>query len=64
MYFKEKYYLIGYGWINDRQQACYPRAANVTMAQREEIDVLLELHCLDIFSLAFKVNRSSFDVVE
>jgi hypothetical protein len=30
------------GWVNDRHQACYPRAANVTMVQREEIDFLLE----------------------
>jgi hypothetical protein len=30
------------GWVNDRHQARYPRAANVTMAQCEEIDLLLE----------------------
>ena len=31
-----------HGWINDRPQACYPRAAKVTQQQYAEIDQLLE----------------------
>lgn len=33
-----------HGWINDRHQACYPRAARVTLQQREKIDQLLQQH--------------------
>ena len=39
MCFEEKHYLIGYGWIIDRHQACYPSAANVTTQQHEQIDL-------------------------
>jgi hypothetical protein len=33
-----------HGWINDRHQAGYPRAARVTLQQREKIDQLLQQH--------------------
>jgi hypothetical protein len=33
-----------HGWINDRHQTRYPRAARVTLQQREKIDQLLQQH--------------------
>ena len=38
-----------HGWINDRPQACYPRAANVTTQQHEQIDLLLEQQQLLVY---------------
>jgi hypothetical protein len=35
-----------HGWINDRHQTRYPRAANITQLQREQIDQLLQQHQL------------------
>jgi hypothetical protein len=38
-----------HGWINDRPQICYPRAANVTTQQHEQIDLLLEQQQLLVY---------------